>query len=109
VRFAADHLSLRLAFLLLELRLLSADPSKSTNHRQSNCIFAQTDRRRDPHPPIRWVNARRGVQDAIDIIESLRQILSDGRFIESPYEIERDPAAVRRIKETVDELLLQTG
>jgi hypothetical protein len=48
------------------------------------------------------------VQDAIDIIESLRQILSDGRFIESPYEIERDPAAVRRIKETLDELLLQT-
>jgi hypothetical protein len=47
------------------------------------------------------------IQDAIDCIEGLRKILNDGRFRESPYEIERDPAAVGRTKKTLDELLLQ--
>lgn len=65
VRFAADHLSLRLAFLLLELRLLSADPSKSTNHGQTNCIFVQTNGRRDPHASIRWVNPNVQILDVL--------------------------------------------
>jgi len=47
------------------------------------------------------------IQDAIDCVEGLRQILNDSRFTESPYEIERDPAAVGQTKETLDELLLQ--
>jgi hypothetical protein len=47
------------------------------------------------------------VQDAIDCVEGLRQILNDSRFTESPYEIERDPAAVGQARKTLDELLLQ--
>jgi hypothetical protein len=46
------------------------------------------------------------VQDAIDCVEGLRQILNDSRFTQSPYEIERDPAAVGQARKTLDELLL---
>ena len=65
VRFAADHLSLRLAFLLLELRLLSAHPSKAPNHRQPNCTLVQTNGRGDPHPPIWWVNPNVQILDVL--------------------------------------------
>jgi hypothetical protein len=65
VCFSADHLSLRLAFLLLELRLLSADPSKPTDHGQPNCIYLQTNGRRDSHPPIRWVNPNVQILDVL--------------------------------------------
>jgi len=47
------------------------------------------------------------VQDAIDCVDGLRQILNDSRFTESPYEIERDPAAVGQARKTLDELLQQ--
>jgi hypothetical protein len=47
------------------------------------------------------------VQYAIDCVEGLRQILNDRRFTESPYQIERDPAAVGQARKTLDELLLE--
>jgi hypothetical protein len=47
------------------------------------------------------------VQDAIDTIENLRQILTDSRFTNSPYEPERDPTAVEQAKRVLDEMLLQ--
>jgi hypothetical protein len=47
------------------------------------------------------------VKDAIDTIENLRQILTDSRFTNSPYELERDPIAVGQARKTLDELLLQ--
>ena len=39
------------------------------------------------------------VQDAIDTIESLREIFTDSRFTDSPYAAERDPTAVEKTRE----------
>ena len=47
------------------------------------------------------------VKDAIDTIENLRQILTDSRFTNSPYELERDPTAVEQAKRVLNEMLLQ--
>lgn len=47
------------------------------------------------------------VKDAIDTIENLREILTDSRFTNSPYEPERDPTAVEQAKRVLNEMLLQ--
>jgi hypothetical protein len=45
------------------------------------------------------------VQDAIQAITDLRQILNDRRFTESSYAIERNPAALKETKSTMEDLL----
>jgi len=54
--------------------------------------------------------AQRGalrILDAIQTIEGLDRILSDRRFIDSPYSNERDQVALDQTKKTLTELLAQ--
>ena len=67
VRFPADHFSLRLTFLSLELGLLSSNPGETANDRQPHGFVVEARGRRHPHAAVWRVNSKVQVFDFLTV------------------------------------------
>jgi hypothetical protein len=73
--FTGNHLALRLAVLLREVRLLSVNPTEARYNRQPNGFFTKPQWRRYPHATLRRINPN--VKVFYILMDNLHSEISD--------------------------------